>query len=408
MTVVIPTYNRQDMLRETLGNLARQTMPVDDFEVVVSDDGSSDETRAVVEEASRKLRIKYHFQPDEGYRVALARNAGARLASAPLLVFLDTGVYVGPSFLDEHVAAHAGGDRLVVVGYTWGYDFENEPVAGLAEAVAEVLPEDVVARFSGDEAFYDARHAAFAKAGFDLGSMVAPWVLLWALNFSVRTEDYWRVDGFDDGMSGWGLEDIDMGFRLFKAGLRFQLSRTAWAVHAPHERSAVADALASTMLNMHRMMARFPEPATELAWNLLNNDDDLLDVDEHCRFLNEWTDQAKSVDVAAEVAELLPLLPPGRLVVFGAGRHLPDELADAVTLDFDADAVRELGATYHAIGIRTPLPDKAVDVVVLTSRLAGLWPRWSAEILAEAARVGGSVKPTPALMRETTTSFSLG
>ncbi|GAA2868679.1 hypothetical protein Acy02nite_83850 [Actinoplanes cyaneus] len=399
--MVIPTYNRQGMLRETLRNLARQTIPADEFEVVVADDGSSDDTRAVVEEASRQLRIKYHYQPDEGYRVALARNSGARLASAPILVFLDTGVYVGPGFLAAHLAAHAGSDRLVVLGYTWGYDFENEPVDGLAEAIAESLPEVVVERFRDKRPFSDARHAAYAKTDFDLSRMVAPWVLLWSLNFSVPAEDYWLVDGFDDGMSGWGLEDVELGFRLFRAGLGFRLSREAWAVHAPHERSDLADALASTMLNMRRMMTRYPEPATELAWNLLNNDDDLLDVDEHYRFLMAWTEKARSLDVAAEVAELLPELPPGRVAVFGAGRRLPGEPAGVVAFDFDADAVAGLGAAHHAIGIRTQLPDGAVDVVIVTSRLAGLWPRWSAEILAEAARIGGSVRLTPALIHGT-------
>lgn len=401
MTVVIPTYNRRDLLRETLRNLTRQRMPVDEFEVVVADDGSSDGSRAVVEEASQQLRIKYHFQPDEGNRVCLARNAGARLAAAPLLVFLDSGVYVGPDFLTEHVAAHANGERLVVVGYTWGYDFEKETPPGLAEAVAESLPEDVVARFHDSAAFFDARHAAFVKTDFDLSRMVAPWVLLWGLNFSLSADDYWRVDGFDEGIVLWGLDDLELGFRLFKAGLEFRLSRSAWAVHAPHERAPLADALAGVMVNMRRMMSRFPEPMTELAWNLLNNDDDLLEVDENYRFLIGCIDQARSIDVAAEVGDLLPQLPPGRLAVFGAGRRLPAELADAVTLDFDADAVAELGATHHAIGIRTPLPDHSVDVVVLTSRLAGLWPRWSAEILAEAARVGGSVQLTPALMQKT-------
>ncbi|GAB3982216.1 galactosyltransferase-related protein [Plantactinospora veratri] len=103
--------------------------------------------------------------------------------------------------------------------------------------MAESLPEEVVARFHDSEPFFDARHAAFVKTDFDLGRMVAPWVLLWGLNFSISAEDYWRVDGFDEGIVRWGLDDLELGFRLFKAGLEFRLSRTAWAVHAPHERA---------------------------------------------------------------------------------------------------------------------------------------------------------------------------
>jgi len=46
----------------------------------------------------------------------------------------------------------------------------------------------------------------------------------------------------------------------------------------------------------------------------------------------------------------------------------------------------------HAIGLRTTLPDQSVDRVLITSRLAGLWPRWGAEILAEARRIGRKVE----------------
>ncbi|OON27676.1 hypothetical protein BSA16_30860, partial [Micromonospora sp. Rc5] len=47
---------------------------------------------------------------------------------------------------------------------------------------------------------------------------------------------------------------------------------------------------------------------------------------------------------------------------------------------------------HHALGIRTVLPDDAVDVVWLTSRMTPLWRRWRAHLLAEARRIGGSVQ----------------
>jgi len=65
----------------------------------------------------------------------------------------------------------------------------------------------------------------------------------------------------------------------------------------------------------------------------------------------------------------------------------------AVLIDFDAEllkrAVRDTGHTgYHAVGIRTSLPDGAVDSVIVTSRMAGIWPYWAEEITKEAARIG--------------------
>ncbi|GAA2705451.1 hypothetical protein ACFY2R_19315 [Micromonospora olivasterospora] len=63
----------------------------------------------------------------------------------------------------------------------------------------------------------------------------------------------------------------------------------------------------------------------------------------------------------------------------------------------DDDLLRRLPAdpaypTHHAVGIRTVLPADAVDVVLVTSRLAPLWRRWRAHILAEARRIGRSVR----------------
>ncbi len=55
-------------------------------------------------------------------------------------------------------------------------------------------------------------------------------------------------------------------------------------------------------------------------------------------------------------------------------------------------------AACHAIGLHTPLEDHSVDVVVLTSRLAGLWERWCLPILAEARRIGREVR-APGLER---------
>jgi cellulose synthase/poly-beta-1,6-N-acetylglucosamine synthase-like glycosyltransferase len=91
VSVIIPTYNRTELLRRTLDALTEQSISRDEFEVIVSDDGSTDNTSAVVQSFADRLDVRYCHQQDRGYRVAEARNAGARLASAPILVFLDSG-----------------------------------------------------------------------------------------------------------------------------------------------------------------------------------------------------------------------------------------------------------------------------------------------------------------------------
>lgn len=90
-SIVIPTYNRAGLLRRTLASLARQTGADGDFEVIVADDGSSDDTAAVAGSFGGPFPLRYYHQADEGYRAAAARNGGARLARHEVLLFLDSG-----------------------------------------------------------------------------------------------------------------------------------------------------------------------------------------------------------------------------------------------------------------------------------------------------------------------------
>src|SRR5437764_3267862 len=111
LSIVIPTYNRREMLRQALESLAGQDVPPGEFEVIVADDGSSDGTGEMVAALPGELPLRYRFQEDLGFRVAAARNAGARLATAPVLAFLDAGTVPGPGFVRGHLAAHAGTQR---------------------------------------------------------------------------------------------------------------------------------------------------------------------------------------------------------------------------------------------------------------------------------------------------------
>ena len=104
--MVIPTYNRAPLLRATLASLVGQRTAAS-FEVIVADDGSADDSAQVVAGFRDRLTIDYARQKDRGYRVAAARNIGAAMAKAPILVFLDSGTLAGPDFLSGHLRRHS-------------------------------------------------------------------------------------------------------------------------------------------------------------------------------------------------------------------------------------------------------------------------------------------------------------
>ena len=87
VSIIIPTFNRARVLRRALQSVLNQKNV--SFEILVVDDGSTDETRAVVEEFIReKDEIRYLFQSNQG--VSAARNLGLRSISAPFVTFLDS------------------------------------------------------------------------------------------------------------------------------------------------------------------------------------------------------------------------------------------------------------------------------------------------------------------------------
>jgi glycosyltransferase involved in cell wall biosynthesis len=407
VSVIIPTYNRDELLRETLLQLTRQTLPADEFEVIVADDGSCDGTREVVDSFSGRLQLGYYFQEDLGYRLGAVRNGGARLATAPVLCFLDTGAIAGPGFVRGHLAEHDDDTvHAAVVGYCYGFHLWSEPLKAAQDLLGTVAPAEIVARFGDDPAFIDMRHKHFVRCGFDLSSRAIPWDLFFGINCSVRTDDFWGAGGYDESFTGWGGEDVELAFRLYRRGLTFRISRDAWVIESPHERLAASVLKQQNKENLERYVRRTPEPVFEMGFGVIDLGLPMYMWDPLFGELNEWSGKVRDLAVAGEIAAAAESVPAGsRIAVLGCGAVLPGSLPPAVVMDFDRGLLdRALAAGgghagYNSIGLRTPLADRSVDAVIITSRLAGLWERWHEVLTREAERIGGQLIRTFSLRR---------
>jgi GT2 family glycosyltransferase len=368
------------------------------FEVVVADDGSSDDTAAVVESFRDRLSLKYYFHEDLGFRLSAVRNGGVRLATAPLLVFLDTGTFVGRNFVRAHLDAHrAAPQPVAIAGYTYGYD-PNGVDATLTARIDQYAPDGLVQREADNPGFWDARHALFDACEFDLTRLTLPWQVFYTLNCSVRADVLAEVGGFDEVFEGWGFEDCELGFRLHRAGVAIRLSREAWAVESSHARDP--GRWKQLERNMDRFFTKYPEPVLEIGWVLImRNRAAYWTWEAELRSLDAWTAEVRDLDVAEELAATAEVAALGETVaVFGAGARVPASLPPAVLFDFDPDLVQQAVTAsggrhtgHRAIGLRTTLPDQAVDSVIITSRMRGLWGRWESDLLAEARRIGRTV-----------------
>lgn len=114
ISVVVPTYNRREMVRRTVESLFKQNFPPDRYEIVVVVDGSEDGTAEALRALRAPCRFRIVEQANSG--LAAARNAGARAATGDLILFLDDDMLCAPELVAAHRTAHVNSPRTVGFG----------------------------------------------------------------------------------------------------------------------------------------------------------------------------------------------------------------------------------------------------------------------------------------------------
>ncbi len=264
-TVIVPTYNRSELLRHTLESLRRQRLPRDEFEVFVVDDGSSDDTADVVDEYRGMLNLRYFFQEDKGFRVAKARNTGIAHANGEICVFIDSGLLLHSGFLQAHLASHrASSVPQAVIGYIYGLTVDDEDIDSLAAAIDASDPDTTIEQMREQRVHLDIREEFYEKYdNDDFAGLPAPWVVFWSGNTSVRTDQLRAVGAFDEAFTTWGGEDTDLGYRLHHAGVRFVVNRDASSIHFPHRKS-FEENMRSSQENCRYIIKKYDDPVLGL------------------------------------------------------------------------------------------------------------------------------------------------
>ena len=212
LAVVIPTHNRRAILERTLDALDAQSQL--DFRIVVVDDGSTDGTFEWLERRAERAsgpRLVARRQENRGQ--GQARNRALREVDEELVLFLGDDIIPLPDFVAEHLVAHArpagGGAPTAVVGFT---DWRRSEM--------KVTPALEMANVEGHQ---------FGFAHMTAGEEV-PFTCFYTSNLSLPR----RLLGdepFDAAFAAYGWEDIELGYRLSRGGLRLVYHPPAAAEH---------------------------------------------------------------------------------------------------------------------------------------------------------------------------------
>jgi glycosyltransferase involved in cell wall biosynthesis len=233
--VIVSTFNQPVLLDRCLFALDRQTAAP--LELVVADDGSGEETRAVIAAFTKQTRlaVRHVWHEDRGFRKTRILNKAIHAAAADYLVFIDGDCVAHPDFIAEHLANATAGHYL------------NGSLIRLNAGASARITREAIASAAAFDARWLIRSGGridrrYLRLALDYRSR--RW-----LNRNNRTPLYWlgsnsscfradaiAVNGFDNRFS-YGFEDGDFGNRLENFGLTPRTVRwTAILLHLWHAR----------------------------------------------------------------------------------------------------------------------------------------------------------------------------
>jgi GT2 family glycosyltransferase len=210
MTVVIASHDRRDLLRRCLAALEAQTQDPADFEVIVAADGCEDGSAEMVEALPTRLSIRVLRLPKQGKAAAL--NAAIEAARGTACLLLDDDVIAFPQLVAAHLAAHRSEPRTLGVGPL------TQPPPAERDWYAEAFA------VAWNEHYGELEHRPARWGDCYGGNLSAPRAALLASG------------GFATDLAS--AEDIELGYRLWRAGCLPRYLPAARGVHADGKRGA--------------------------------------------------------------------------------------------------------------------------------------------------------------------------
>ncbi|MFD0771860.1 glycosyltransferase family 2 protein [Bacillus sp. CGMCC 1.60114] len=267
VSIIIPSYNKYPLNLLTLYSLNNQTFDLSKMEVLFIDDASTDQTLQMI----RKHHFSYHlryFRCKQNLGRAKVRNIGIEYSRGKVLIFLDAEMIVEPEFVENHFKHHQLTDNLVLSG---GMHYNAVYSCIFPEFNQEQIKE-IYTKTKNNQVLYNRlenfKHSNITASypllerkdidtrlyrelkvktpstywyntilkNFDaqLNGFQFPWMAFLTGNVSLRKKLIEQVGPFDEDFINYGYEDWELGYRLYKAGAKYLVSKTVIAYHQEH------------------------------------------------------------------------------------------------------------------------------------------------------------------------------
>lgn len=241
VSIVIPTFNRCISVSRALAALASQTFPHDEFEVIVSIDGSEDGTKEMVDAFKADFSLRSIWNPNSGR--AAACNKAILETIGDILISLDDDMEPSPDLIAVHYAAHQYNMKIGVIG-----------------AVPIVVDESSthIVRYIG------AKFNSHLKKISEPGYKIRVWDF-YSGNFSISRGNMFEIGLFNEDFVIYGNEDVELAHRLLESGINIVYSPDAYCIQHYEKdfRGLAKDTIAAGKTAV-LLFAKYPNTFNEL------------------------------------------------------------------------------------------------------------------------------------------------
>jgi len=209
VSLIITTYNRPDALLLVLRSIEGQiTLP---YEVIIADDGSTNETKEVVTSFQEKsdIRVIHSWQEDSGFRAAKSRNKAIAKATGKYIILIDGDMILHPEFINDHInqaqpSFFVQGSRVLLTEDKTNQTLDQQKI-------------NFSLLSNGLQNRKNAFHSNILSTLFSNKRNYLRGIR--TCNMAFYKQDCININGFNNDFEGWGREDTEFITRLLNSGI---------------------------------------------------------------------------------------------------------------------------------------------------------------------------------------------